>query len=236
VPTQKPYLAPLVAQLRAMRECLQPSKEQTLTEFEEAKERRFRGDLALVGGVRGALKLYTAGLATAAAKAGEFFSVDLRTDYFSLVVDLLKSFTSGQDPSVPALHAQLRILEGQLRLPDMLQPFDRYGPVETTLRMFLELATSARASARRPSPGAASAGSAPRAAAAVALEQTKARPSYHYMSPAVHALAKDLKRCFRCGGTDHMLDRCTAKERGCALCGGVHKADDCTQPPAAKNE
>ena len=236
VPTQKPYLAPLVAQLRAMRECLQPSKEQALTELEEAKERRFRGDLASVGGVRGALKLYTEGLVAAAAKAREFFSVDLRTDFFSLGVDLLKSFTSGQDPSVLALHAKLRILEGQLSLPDTLQPFDRYGPVEATLRVFLDLATSARASARRSSPGAASAGSAPRAAAAVALAQTKARPSYYFMSPAVHALAKHLRHCFRCGSPTHLLDACTAAERGCALCGDTHKADDYPQPPAAKNE
>ena len=107
-----------------------------------------------------------------------------------------------------------------------------------------EVTAQAAAAASRPSPAkpapdvrsAASAGSAPRAAAAVALAQTKARPSYYFMSPAVHALAKHLKHCFRCGGTDHMLDSCTAKERGCALCGDTHKADDCPQPPAAKNE
>ena len=100
------------------------------------------------------------------------------------------------------------------------------------------------AAASRPRPAtpvpdvrtAASAGSAPRAAAAVALEQPTTRLSYHYMSPAVHFLAKNLKQCFRCGSKVHMLDGCTAKERGCALCGGVHKADDCPQPPAAKNE
>jgi hypothetical protein len=100
-------------------------------------------------------------------------------------------------------------------------------------------AAAPRPSPAKPAPGvraAAPAGSAPRAAAAVALAQTKARPSYYFMSPAVHALAKHLRHCFRCGGTDHMLDSCTAKERGCALCGEPHKADDCPQPPAAKNE
>ena len=107
-----------------------------------------------------------------------------------------------------------------------------------------EAAAQAAAAASRPRPAkpmpdvrtAASAGSAPRAAAAVALEQPTTRLSYHHMSPAVHFLAKNLKRCFRCGSKVHMLDGCTAKERGCALCGGVHKADDCPQPPAAKNE
>ena len=71
--------------------------------------------------MRGALKLHTEGLIAAAAKAGEFFSMDLRADYFSLVVDLLKSFTSGQDPSVSALHAKLRVLEGQLSLTTMIR-------------------------------------------------------------------------------------------------------------------
>ena len=150
-----------------MSKCLTPNKEQALTGLAEPKERRFPGDHALVGGWRGALKRFTEGLIAAAAKAGEFFSMDLLADYFRLVVDLLNSFTPGQDPSVPALHVKLRVLEGQLSLPDMLQPFDRFG-------MFLDLATSARASARRPSPVAESAGSAPRAAAAVALAQTKA--------------------------------------------------------------
>ena len=115
--------------------------------------------------------------------------------------------------------------------------------METVLGWFRDLCTAARElrleqdePSPSPAPRQPSRPAPEPRAAAVALVPPKVRPYFHRMSDSVRRRVIDLRHCFRCGSKDHMVDGCTAAQPGCALCGGEHKADDCPQPPAPKNE